>query len=80
MQTLDLPSVINLNPWSIHNKKKMSSTPWLTDLSVSLIFMPESWERENETLDEILELKNYDYISNVHQRSGVGGQLVRTHG
>ena len=73
LQALDLPSVINLNPRSIYNKKNEFHT-LVNELSVSLIFMSESWERENETLDEIIELENYEVISNVHQRSGVGGR------
>ena len=63
LQALDLPSVINLNPRSIYNKKNEFHT-LVNELSVSLIFMSESWERENETLDEIIELENYEVISN----------------
>ena len=36
--------------------------------------MSESWERENKTLDKIIELENYQVISNVHQRTGKGGR------
>ena len=36
--------------------------------------MSESWEREQKTLDQIIKLPDYVVISNVHQRSGVGGR------
>ena len=46
----------------------------VTELSVDLIFMSESWERESLTLDQIIDLDNYQVISNVHQRHVVGGR------
>ena len=36
--------------------------------------MSESWEREYQTLDQIIHLKDHVVISNVHQRLGVGGR------
>ena len=36
--------------------------------------MSESWERENLTLDQIIKLDDFSIISNVSQRSGVGGR------
>ena len=36
--------------------------------------MSESWERDNKTLDQIINLKDHVVISNVHQRNGVGGR------
>ena len=36
--------------------------------------MSESWERENLRLDEIIKLEDHSIISNVGQRSGVGGR------
>ena len=48
---------------------------------VYLLFLSESWERENETLDQIIELDNHTIISNVYQRTGIGGRpaiLVNT--
>ena len=38
------------------------------------IFISESWERNNLTLDKIIKLENYVVISNVCQRSGKGGR------
>ena len=36
--------------------------------------MSESWERESESLDKIIQLEDYQIISNVHQRLGRGGR------
>ena len=36
--------------------------------------MSESWERENETLDKVIKLDDFEIISNVFQRNGVGGR------
>ena len=41
---------------------------------VDLLLMSESWERENLRLDEIIKLDDHSIISNVGQRSGVGGR------
>ena len=36
--------------------------------------MSESWDRDNLTLDKIIKLDKHTLISNVHQRTGVGGR------
>ena len=36
--------------------------------------MSESWERENKTLNEIINLPDHVVISNLNQRRGVGGR------
>ena len=41
---------------------------------VDLLFMSESWERENLTLDQIIKLEDHVVISNVSQRKGKGGR------
>ena len=73
VQALDLPSVLNLNPRSVYNKVDEFHS-LVNELQVDLLFMSESWERENQTLDQIIELENYQIISNVHQRTGRGGR------
>ena len=73
IEALDLPSVINLNPRSVYNKRDEFHT-LVTELSADLIFMSESRERENLTLNQIINLENYQIISNVHQRTGMGGR------
>ena len=48
---------------------------------VDLLFMSESWERENFQLDQLIHLENHTVISNVYQRTGKGGRpaLVVNH-
>ena len=41
---------------------------------LDLICMSESWEREDLTLQEVIEIENFQVISNVHQRKGHGGR------
>ena len=41
---------------------------------VDLICISESWEREGQTLDKVIKIDNYKVISNVHQRTGIGGR------
>ena len=36
--------------------------------------MSESWEGENKTLHDIINQDDHIFISNVHQRSGLGGR------
>ena len=73
LQALDLPTVINLNPRSVYNKIDEFHT-LVSELEVDLVFMSESWERESLTLDQLIDLENYKVISNVYQRTGMGGR------
>ena len=41
---------------------------------LDLICMSESWEREDLTLEEVIEIEDFKVISNVHQRKGKGGR------
>ena len=72
-QALSLPKVLNLNPRSIYNKLDEFST-FVKEETVDLICMSESWEREDQTLDTVIEIENFQVISNVHQRCGKGGR------
>ena len=36
--------------------------------------MSESWERENKSLKEIINIDGYEIISNTSQRKGCGGR------
>ena len=72
-QSLDLPIICNMNPRSIYNKID-EFHEFVNQESVDILFLSESWERENLTLDEIINLEDHQVISNVNQRSGVGGR------
>ena len=41
---------------------------------IDVIFMSETWERENCTLEEIINLEDHSVVSNVYQRRGKGGR------
>ena len=73
LEALDLPSVLNLNPRSVYNKVNEFHT-LVKELQVDCLFMSESWERESESLDKIIQLEDYQIISNVYQRLGRGGR------
>ena len=73
IQALNLPTVINLNPRSVYDKIDEFHT-LVQEEDIDIVFMSESWERENKTLQEIIKLDDHIVISNVHQRRGVGGR------
>ena len=72
-QALDLPVVLNVNPRSVYNKISQFQT-FVLQHEIDVVCMSESWEREELTLEEVIKLDNYEIISNVHQRKGVGGR------
>ena len=68
-----MPTVVNINSRSVYNKVDEFHS-LVTELEVDLICMSESWEREDLRLDQIIELDNYQIISNVYQQTGKGGR------
>ena len=73
IQALNLPTVMNVNPRSIYNKKDEFHA-FVEEELVDCVFMSESWERPDMPLDQIIDLPNHVVISNPHQRKGVGGR------
>jgi hypothetical protein len=61
LQALELPTMINLNPRSVYNKQNEFHT-LVSELNVDLICMSESWEREDLTLDHIIDLDDHIYF------------------
>ena len=72
-QALNLPTVLNLNPRSVYNKVQEFCT-FVDQKEIDLICMSESWEREDLPLDKIINIDNFEIVSNVFQRKGVGGR------
>ena len=72
-QALNLPKVLNLNPRSIYNKINEFVT-FVDEENIDLACLSESWERENLTLENVINIENFKVISNVSQRSGSGGR------
>ena len=46
----------------------------LDQYSADIVCMSESWEKENQPLEELLDLPNYQIITNVKQRNFKGGK------
>ena len=73
LQSMELPVIMNLNPRSIYNKTD-EFLELLEQYSPQVITISESWERENLSLQELLQLENYKIITNVKQRDFKGGK------
>ena len=72
-QALVLPTICNLNPRSVYNKTEEFHT-LVKEEEIDVIFMSESWERESLPLRDIIKLEDHTVISNVSQRTGMGGR------
>ena len=53
MQALNLPIIANINPRYVYNKVNEFHT-FVKEEEVDVIFMSESWEREEKTWSEII--------------------------
>ena len=73
IQALNLPVIANVNPRSVYNKINEFHT-FVEQEEVDVIFMSESWERENKTLQELIKLDDHTILSNVYQWKGKGGR------
>ena len=73
LQSLNLPVIANINPRSVYNKVNEFHT-LVEQEEIDVVFMSETWERENLTLNEIINLEDHSIISNVYQRKGKGGR------
>ena len=73
MEALALPTLVNLNPRSLYNKIN-EFQEFVVSEDVDIVFLSETWERQNKTLSEIINLEDYAVISNVNQRDVVGGR------
>ena len=62
-----------MNPRSVYNKID-EFHEFVKEEQVDILFLSESWERENLTLNEIIHLDDHEVISNVSQRTGMGGR------
>ena len=63
----------NINPRSLYNKRKEFHT-FIEQMEIDVAFISETWENENETLQDIINIENFQVISNVYQRKGRAGR------
>ena len=73
VEALSLPTICNMNPRSVYNKVK-EFHEFVASEEIDILFMSESWEREDKTLKDIINLENHTVVSNVYQRKGQGGR------
>ena len=67
LQSMVLPTVINLNPRSIYNKTDELYL-LIEQYEADVICISESWERDDLPLVELLDLENFEIFTNVKQR------------
>ena len=60
-QALNLPTLCNMIPRSVYNKVN-EFHEFVKEEEVDLLFMSESGERENLTLDKIIKLEDFEII------------------
>ena len=68
IQALDLPTICNLNPRSVYNKIDEFHN-FVKEEVVDLLFMSESWVREDLTLDKIVKGAYGKIVFNAAQSS-----------
>ena len=68
-----LPTRVNINPRSLYNKVDEFCT-FVKMESVDVVFVSETWEREELPLKEVIKLDNFEIVSDVYQRKGIGGR------
>ena len=73
LQSMELPVVMNLNPRSIYNKTE-DLYVLLEQYQAEVICISESWEREDLPLKQLLDLENFEILTNVKQRDFKGGK------
>ena len=72
IKSINLPVIMNINPRSIYNKSEEFSL-LLEQYGADVICMSESFERENQSLEQLLDLEDYEIISMVKKRDFKGG-------
>ena len=72
---LQLPVILNLNPRSLYNKLQ-NFKEYVSENNVDVVCVSESWEREEETIESILNDDELSVISNPFQRKGRGGRPI----
>ena len=66
---------MNLNPRSLYNKLK-NFKEYVSENEVDVVCVSESWEREDETIESILNDAELTVISNPFQRKVRGGRPI----
>ena len=73
VQAASLPRILNMNPRSIYSKINEFKT-FVIEREIDLVCMSETWERDEETLEKIVNMEDFTVISSRFQRKGQGGR------
>ena len=72
-EALELPTLCNLNPRSLYNKID-EFRAFIINEEIDVTFLSESWERDNIRLKDLINLEEFEVISNFSQRKEIGGR------
>ena len=64
-----------MNARSVYNKKEEFER-LVQQYEVDLVFMTETWERDDEPLVDLIELENFKIVTEVQQRNETGGKTA----
>ena len=67
------PKILNVNPRSLYNKCEQFKR-FIKEEAIDVAIISESWERPEYSLKDLLKLRNFEVVSNICQRKGVGGR------
>ena len=73
LESVKLPTVMNINPRSLYNKTEDFKLI-LDQYEADVVCVSESWERDNLTLEDILQLETHQVITNEVHRECRGGK------
>ena len=67
IESIKLPIIMNINPRSVYNKTDDFKL-LLDQYEADIVCMSESWERDNYSLEDLLQLDTYTIVTNeVHR-------------
>ena len=72
-KSLNLPNVMALNPRSVYGKAEYLADT-IREYQVYITCISESWNRENNPLNNIISIENHKLYMNVKQREQRGGK------
>ena len=73
IESIKLPIIMNINPRSVYNKTDDFKL-LLDQYEADIVCMSESWERDNYSLEDLLQLDTYTIVTNEVHRETSGGK------
>ena len=75
IQALNLPTICNINARSVYNKLEELHS-FISEEEIDVALISETWERENLTLKDVINIENYEVLSNFSQRKNGGSRTA----